>query len=519
VYLTQGLHRALHVHPERMATRFLGRTHTFREFGSRVAKLAGALRALGLGTGDRVSILALNSDRYLEYYLAVVWAGGVVNPINTRWTPAEAVYALNDCGATMLMVDEQFRVAADPIRKDTSALREVIYLGDGTDAPAGMRAYEAILAAAEPIPDAVRSGNDLAGVFYTGGTTGFPKGVMLSHANLLSSALSMLASGFGDFGPIALHVAPMFHLADVAVFVGQLLTGGSHVILPAFTPVGVLETIQKDRITGTLIVPTMIQMLVDHPDRGKYDLTSFKRLIYGASPIAEALLDRAMAALPGTEFVQAYGMTELSPITTLLAPFYHSPAGRPANKLRSVGRATCLTEVKICDPFGQEVPRGTVGEIVVRGPVVMQGYWGKPKETESALRGGWMHSGDGAYMDDEGFIFIVDRMKDMIVTGGENVYSVEVENAIAQHPSVATSAVIGIPSEKWGETVHAVVILKPSAKVTPEELQAHCRARIASYKCPTTFEFRDALPLSGAGKVLKTKLRDPFWQGKARAVN
>ena len=298
-----------------------------------------------------------------------------------------------------------------------------------------------------------------------------------------------------------------------------LLSGGSNVVIQGFTPDGVAGAVQKHRVTDVLLVPTMIQMLVDHPAMKKpRDLSALKTIAYGASPISEALVDRAMAALPGVEFVQAYGMTELAPLATINPAWSHTPEGRKLGKLRSAGRASHCIELRIVDGQDQEVPRGTVGEVVVRGPNVMQGYWNKPEQTAAALKGGWMHTGDGAWMDEDGFIFIADRLKDMIITGGENVYSAEVENALAQHPAVAACAVIGVPSGEWGESVHAVVVRKPGQEVSGEVLIAHCKSLIAGYKCPRSADFVDALPLSGAGKVLKTKLREPFWQSRERAV-
>jgi long-chain acyl-CoA synthetase len=291
------------------------------------------------------------------------------------------------------------------------------------------------------------------------------------------------------------------------------------VIIPAFNPELLLDTIAKQRVTHTLLVPTMIQMTVDHPAmKMPRDLACLQTIIFGASPMSEAVLDRAMAAFPQAGFVQAYGMTELAPLATINPAFNHTPQGRQLGKLRAAGRPGFCVEVRIVDPLGREVPRGTVGEVVVRGPNVMQGYWNRPEQTAQAIRDGWMHTGDGAWMDEDGYIFITDRLKDMIISGGENIFSAEVENALAQHPAVAACAVIGIPSPQWGETVHAVVIPHAGALVDQDELVNHCKALIAHYKCPRSIEFRDALPLSGAGKVLKTRLREPFWHGHARHV-
>ena len=332
----------------------------------------------------------------------------------------------------------------------------MIHVGDGAT-PDGMLAYEDLLAAATPISDVRRGGDSLAGLFYTGGTTGFSKGVMLSHANLMTSAMGCTATGeFVSAGGTYLHAAPMFHAADQAGGFGAALVGATHVIVPGFDPKVVLDAISVHGVTDTLLVPTMIQILVDHPDLSQYDLSSWRNLAYGGSAIAEAVLERTKKNLPNVRLMQAYGMTELSPVTTLLRFEDHTGA-----RIRSAGRAAPHSEVRILDADDEEVPRGTVGEICSYGGHVMLGYWNKPEETAAAIRNGWMHSGDGGYMDDDGFVYVVDRIKDMIVTGGENVYSAEVEQAVALHPAVAACAVIGIPSDEWGESVHAVVVLAP----------------------------------------------------------
>ena len=518
MYLTQALHRAVQQHPDRIAVRFGHRQRTFRELANRVARLAGALQQLGMQAGDRVAMLSLNSDRYLEYQMGVLWGGGVLNPCNIRWSPAEIHYSLEDSGSTILLVDETFKGLVEQFRRNSSTLREVIYCGDDAT-PVGMYSFEELLAHADSVPDFLRRGEDLAGIFYTGGTTGFPKGVMLSHANMGSAGLALRAEGLARPNGTFLHAAPMFHLADMGLALPHWIEGNCHSIIPMFNPELVLDTIERDRVTNLMLVPTMIQMVLDHPSMGPHrDLSSLQTVFYGASAITESLLLRAMAAIPSAEVFQGFGMTELSPVATILPPWYHTEEGRKRGKLRSSGRATFCAEVRIVDELGQEVPRGQVGEIIVRGPNVMQGYWNKPELTAATVRNGWMHTGDGGRMDDDGFISVVDRIKDMIKTGGENVYSAEVENALAQHPAVAACAVIGVPSEQWGEAVHAVVVCKPGAKVSAADLMAHCKSLIAGYKSPRSVDFIEALPLSGAGKVLKTKLREPFWQGRDRGV-
>jgi len=517
MYLTQGLRRSVQQMPHAIASVYKGRRRTFAELGERIARIGGMLRSLGLQPGDRVGMLALNSDWYLEYYPGVYWAGGVVNPINTRWSVAEIAFSLDDCQTNLLIIDDNFLGMLPELQNRYGGLRSVLYIGDGPT-PQGLLDYEALLTRSAPVEDALRGGDDLAGIFYTGGTTGTPKGVMLSHGNIYTNAMALLAERGIELGCIGLHAAPMFHLADGA-FMNAMFAGGStHVMVPRFEPLSVLEAIQNEGVTEALLVPTMIQMLVDHPDIGRYRLEHFRNVLYGASPIGEGLLDRAMKALPGTGFTQLYGMTELSPSATILTQEMHRDAGRAKGRHRSAGRAAIGCEVRVIDAMGNELPRGEVGEVAVRGPGVMLGYWNKPQETAAAVRDGWMFTGDGGRMDEDGYLYIVDRIKDMIVTGGENVYSVEVERVISMHPAVASCAVIGVPDQQWGELVHAVIVRKPGVSLEAQELIDHCKAHIANYKCPRQVSFVDAMPLSGAGKILKTQLRAPFWAGRERKV-
>jgi long-chain acyl-CoA synthetase len=503
----QGLRRACQINPHGVATIDGGRRRTWIEFRDRVARYAGVLRAAGVARGDRVAILSLNSDAYLEYFYAAPWAGALVVPLNTRLAAPELVAIINDAGASALVVDETFAAMLPALVPNLTSVHSVFVTAAGMS-PAGALSLDAAIASAEPIDAAEPAAADLYGIFYTGGTTAASKGVMLSHANIVANAMNMMAESPFTPATVYLHAAPMFHLADCSATFTLTAAAGTHTFVPRFDPPAVMRAIQDLRVTNSILVPAMIGMLVNAPAIGDYDLTSLKTLMYGGQCISEAILRRAIASLPNCGFLQAYGMTELSPVATFLPPRYHATEGPDAGKLRAAGRAAYTVEIRIVDDEDREVPRGTVGQIVVRGPIVMQGYWNQPALTAAALKGGWMHTGDGGYMDDEGFVFVVDRIKDMIITGGENVYSAEVENAIYQHPAVAMCAVIGVPDEHWGERVHAVIALKPGQMTTEAEIVSHCRRLIAGYKCPRTVTLRaEPLPLSGAGKVLKTVLR------------
>ncbi|CAM3973015.1 long-chain-fatty-acid--CoA ligase [Tsukamurella ocularis] len=514
MYVTQGLHRALQQGPDRILTVCGDRRRTVAESADRIARLAAGLTALGVAAGDRVGIVSVNSDRYHEALLAIPWAGGVVNPVNIRWSAAEIAYSLVDCGTDVVLVDDTFLGLIPAVREQAPNLRTVVYCGDGA-APEGTVGYEDLIASNAPAPDAMRSGDDLYGVFYTGGTTGHPKGVMLSHHNVVTSAMGSIATtDLLTRGGVLLHAAPMFHLADIAAWLMGTLVGETHVILPAFEPTAAVAAMVEHGVTDSLLVPTMIQMLADSPAAAEADLSSVRRLLYGASPISEAVLARARTVLPNARFTQAYGMTETAPIATLLD---HAGHDDPV-LIRSCGRAVMHADVRILDADDVEAPRGEVGEICIRGDLVMQGYWNQPEVTAQTVRDGWMHTGDGGYMDANGYVFVVDRMKDMIITGGENVYSAEVENALAKHPAVGQVAVIGVPDERWGERVHAVIVAAPGASATEEELRTHTRELIAGYKVPRTVSFVEALPMSGAGKILKRDLRQQHWGAGERQV-
>lgn len=519
MYLSQCVNRAVQINPQGMATVCGERQRTWTEFKDRIARLAQGLKGLGLENDDRVAILALNSDRYLEYFFGVPWAGGIVVPINIRLAPPEIIFTLNDSETKILVVDDAFAAMLPALKGRMDTVTQIIFAGDG-ETPEGCINFETLIKNNQPAEDAAREGEDLAGLFYTGGTTGRSKGVMLTHNNLLSNALNMIPASQLNDEVIYLHAAPMFHLADCASTFAVTLVGGCHSFIPKFDPENTLKTIARDKVTNCLLVPTMVNMMINFPGLKNYDLSAFRRVMYGASPMPEAVLLKAMKLLPNCAFMQGYGMTETSPLITFLDGKYHTLEGPYAGRLTSAGRAGVAVELKIADENDNEVPIGKVGEVLTRGPHVMKGYWKLEELTKETLRGGWMHTGDMAYMDKDGFIYIVDRSKDMIISGGENVYSTETENAIYQHPAVKECAVIGIPHKEWGEQVHAVVVLHEGQTLAEDELRKHCAELIAGYKCPRSVTFqKEPLPVSGAGKILKTEIRKPFWAGQGKGVN
>lgn len=510
MYLTQGIHRAVIQKPDRCATIMGERRRSWREFKDRVARLAAGFASLGLRRGDLVTVISLNSDWYIEVYMAIWWAGGVIVPGNIRWALAEHIYAIQNCESRFLVVDAQFVKLVAPIAEKCE-IAKAFLLGEG-DCPEGLVSTETLIQETAPMADSCGHDDDLAALFYTGGTTGRSKGVKLSHRSLISNFLCINATYSMRDDGIFLHSAPMFHVADASIIVQVTMIGGTHVVVPFFSPENVASAIAREGVTDVLLVPTMFAMIAEHIASRPLDFGSVRAVTYGAAPITEALLNRAMKLFPNAEFKQSYGQTELSPAVTLLLPEFHKPSADGKSYLRSAGRAMVGVDIKIMDEDLQELPLHAVGEILVRSPGAMTGYWKLPDLTRQTMVDGWIRTGDAGYMDEEGFLYLVDRVKDMIVSGGENVYSAEVEQALSSHAAVAECAVFGVPDEKWGERVHAVIRLKIALTATPEELIAHCRTFIAGYKCPQSIElWTEPLPLSGVGKVQKNELRKRHW--------
>ncbi|MGH9348405.1 MAG: long-chain-fatty-acid--CoA ligase [Vicinamibacterales bacterium] len=516
--VTMGLRRAARVRGRETAVLDGTRRQTWADVQDRVARLAGALRHQGLQPGDRVAILMLNGHRYLELYYAVPWAGGLVMPLNIRLSPLELLAQVTDGEPAFVVVDDTFARVTANLGHQMASVRAVIHAGDGA-APGGTVSYESLVAGGPSIDDANVCGDEVYGLFYTGGTTAASKGVMLTHANITVNAYNIAVGAGYRAHDIYLHSAPMFHLADSANTFAVTMMGAAHAFIPVFDPSQWAHAVETHGVTAALLVPTMINAVVNWPGLAERNLASLRFLLYGASPISASLLGLALERLP-CDFVQGYGMTELSPVITLLPAEDHVLDGPTAHRVKSAGLPVPNADVVVLDEHDRPVPPGTVGEICARGPIVMKGYWRKPEETARAIRDGYMHTGDLGYMDEDGYVYLVDRAKDMIVSGGENVYSVEVEAALYAHPAVLEAAVFGIPDDHLGEQVHAAVVLKDGRAVPPEELIAHCRQAIAPYKCPKRITLcPEPLPKSGAGKILKRELRSQYWAGLERQIH
>lgn len=494
------IRRAEQVAPNKLATMSGEFRFTHAEVAGRCRRLAGALDAAGVGAGERVAVLAGNSAQYIELYLGVPASGRVIVPMNTRHAEPELLYALEDSGTRVLVTDRKPSALDEAVERVIRLPGEYEdWIGSAPEAELGVGVDE----------------NTLAGLFYTGGTTGASKGVMLTHRNLIANTFHWIAISHPRPDDRYLVMAPLFHAAGSNSVLATVWFGGTQIAVPTFDPAAVLELIEAEGITSTLGVPTMIAAMAEEQLARPRNTESLRVLAHGGSPAATEVLRRAHRAFPTAELIHLYGATETAPLATALPREEQYLEG---DRGRSCGQSIPGVDVRVFDTEGHEVPQGEVGEVVIRGPNVMQGYWNKPEQTASVLKDGWYWSGDLGYADEEGFVFLVDRAKDMIVSGGENVYCTEVEEALYRHPAVLEAAVFGVPDDKWGETVHAVVV--PRESVEPEALIAHCRELIAGYKVPRTLELREeALPKSGPGKVLKRELREPYWADRKERVS
>jgi len=524
--LTETLTKALKLFPQKEAIVCGEKRWNYQDFCNRINRLSHCLKGFGIKKDDKVAILHPNCHTFLEAYYAIPQIGAISVPINYRLSPREIAFILQDSESKILIADSMFKNQVDPIRKEIRGIEKILWTGGPQELEDSIDLnYEKVLQQAEfsALPDPPINGEDIAQIYYTSGTTGRPKGVMLSHKNVTTHALGTIAEIHLTDCDVWIHVAPLFHLADAWATWAVTWVGGTHVLVREFDAKIVLETIQKEKVTLTNLIPTMLNLMVNHPDVGKFNYSSLRVLLSGGAPIAPEVVRKIVETFK-CDYIQTYGMTETSPYLTLSILKDHLKNLSNENQLRfksKTGREFIGVELKVVNDRGEEVKKDEkeVGEIIVKGDSVTKGYWKLPEETKKSIKDGWLYTGDMAVIDEEGYVTIVDRKKDMILTGGENVYSTEVENVLYMHPAILECAVVGIPDPKWGEAVKGIVVLKPSQRATEQEIIQFCKEKITHYKAPKSIDFIEALPRTGSGKIHKKGLRDKYWEGYNKKVH
>jgi acyl-CoA synthetase (AMP-forming)/AMP-acid ligase II len=502
--------------PDRVALWFEGRETTYAELDRHASQVANGLIAAGLTPGSRVAHLDKNTDWFFELVFGTARANTVLVSVNWRLAPPEVAFIINDARAEVLFVGEEFYPVIERIREQLTTVRHIVTLaGPHGDWP-GYEAWRDGQPADDP-QTSVKL-DDTAIQMYTSGTTGHPKGAELTNGNLLS----LMPVAAGEWGrpwtdeDVNIVCMPLFHIAGSGWGLVGLYAGAKTVVIREINPPEILAAIPEHGVTKALFVPAVILFLTQVPGVESIDFSSLDLIAYGAAPIPLDLLRNAVRIF-GCGFAQLYGLTETTGAVTYLAPEDHTPEG--SERMRSCGQAIPGNDIKVVDAEGNELPAGEVGEIIIRGPQIMKGYWHRPDATAEAIQDGWFRSGDAGYFDADGYLYIHDRVKDMIVSGGENVYPAEVESALFEHPDVADVAVIGVPDERWGEAVKAIVVKRPGSDPAPEEIIAFARERIAGFKAPKSVDFAESLPRNPSGKILKRELRAPYWEGRERQVN
>ncbi len=504
--------------PDKTAFAFEGRNTSFAQFDRNTNRVANALLAAGVKKGDRICYLGKNSDHYFELFLGATKMGAVTTPVGWRLAPPEIAYIVNDSRAPMFFVGPEFIGAAKEVLKAAPAVKTVIAMEPGSDWQTFERWRDA---ASDAPPGVVLEQSDIAIQLYTSGTTGRPKGAMLTHANFVETNKIMKAANINwnvwTSDDISLVAMPVAHIGGSGWGLMGLRNGATGIVAREFDPGKVLDFIANDGVSKIFLVPAAIQIVLRDPRARSTDYSRMKTIGYGASPIPLDLLREAVEVF-GCGFAQMYGMTETTGTIVALPPEDHDMKGGP--RMRAAGKPLPSVEIKIIDEAGNTLKTGEVGEIATRSVWNMAGYWNLPEATAKTIdKDGWLRTGDAGYIDEDGYVYIHDRVKDMIITGGENVYPAEVESAIYGHPDVADVAVIGVPDEKWGEAVKAMVVLKSNAKPDAQGIIEWARQRLAGYKTPKSVDFIPALPRNASGKILRRELREPFWAGKERRVN
>lgn len=502
------LRRTLIINPEGVAVHDGDESCTWREFVDRVSRVAESLHTLGMKKGDRVAIYSLNSARYMELLFAVLWGGGVAVPVNTRYAPSELTYCLNDLDGCLIASDDEMHRTLEMAKPAIHGIKALIYMGRGF-CPTSYVDYHTLLDGNAEVSLPEPHAEDIAMLIATGGTTGHPKAVMHSHRGLLGTAEQMMA-GLGTIkaDDVYLHVAPMFHAADVMMCLGSAIVGCANAFLAKFEMQPLVDLCNYHKVTSVNVVPTIAKLLCDYLEESGQSIPTIRTIAYGGAPMSNAIRDAMLKHFPGIQLTNCYGSTESMGVA-ILGPDYHTPDPANDSRLKTCGRACVGVFLSIQDPLGNELPGGELGEVCVRSNNLMMGYWNRPDLTREVMVDNWYHSGDAGFLDDKGFLTLVDRVKDMIISGGENVYSAEVETALANHAAVEECAVIGVPDETWGQRVHAVVKLYKGELVNEEDLRTMCREYISGYKVPKSIEFViDALPKTAAGKLDKKALKE-----------
>jgi len=504
--------------PDNPAVIFEGKQFTWADFDERVNRLANVLLNLGVRDGEHVIILSKNCNEYLETYFACARSGSICTAINYRLTPHELHYVIENSEAKIVIVSDEFLDTLEEIRSDLKMAEHYIVIGQ---APEGMDSYDDLISFASTLePEVDQHEDDIVLQMYTSGTTGLPKGAMLTHRNLVTNAIGCSFGMQMQPNDCILMVAPLYHMAAGMCSLAVILQGGPIFVHRDFNPMAILEDMEGGRVTTGLLIPVMINFLLQMPDIEQRDFSHIRGLIYGASPMPVEVLRRAIEVFK-CDFIQGYGQTESSAVLCVLRPEDHILDGTPEQlkRLGSAGRAVFGTEVRVVDENRNDIEPGQIGEVIGRGHNVMKGYWKMPEASAKAIRDGWLYTGDLATVDEAGYVYILDRVKDMIISGGENVYCREIEEVLHKHPAVADAAVIGVPNDQWGETVKAIVVLAEGQEATEDEIIDFTREYLAGFKRPRSVDFVDSLPRNLSGKVLKKILREPYWSDEQRQVH
>ncbi|MFI0486353.1 long-chain-fatty-acid--CoA ligase [Actinomadura sp. 9N215] len=520
--LTELLRERARSHPDRVAYVAGDAEITYGAFDRRADRVAAALAAAGAGYGDRIAILDKNSLEYAEQLFGAARIGAVQVPVNYRLAPDEVAYIVNNARAKVFIVGHEFVPVLDAIAERLEHTTRFVVIGGSGHRYDDYAAWVDGAPDAPPEPGYVTDTADVFAQLYSSGTTGLPKGVMLTHDNYFAALAVTNESWDVDDSSVLMIAMPMYHIAGNMLTLSAVYNGIPGVITREPDPAQIARGIERNRVTHIFLVPVLLQFMPLIPEVTACDLSSLRLMLYGASPISEDVLRGAMRMLPDTDFMQVYGLTELTGAVVMLPAGDHDPDGPNTHRLRSAGLPNPGCELRIVDPASQEdLPLGEVGEILCRTSQTMKGYWDMPEATAAAQSDdGWFRTGDAGYVDEDGYLYIHDRVKDMIISGGENIYPAEVENVLMGHPGVSDCAVIGVPDAKWGETPTAIVVLSPDAgDLTDKDIIDYCRERLAHFKCPTVIERRESIPRNPTGKILKRELRAPYWEGQERQVH